>query len=147
MKNNANKHTFHIPVMGTGFTIDSPIKVAKYGISSVVSLVDDILVENMREYYSRKMNIPFKSITNQIEDFRAKRFTEYLNLMDSIVKQKFNDMKKSYQKNIDEIHKYFEMLPNAQKLKDEFTKLINSNTYFKKYNLGWIIIFIKARLM
>lgn len=50
---NKTKHTFHIPVMGTGFTIDTPFKVAKYGISSVVSLVDDILVENMREYYSK----------------------------------------------------------------------------------------------
>ena len=43
MDKNKNKHTFHIPVMGTGFTIDTPIKVAKYGISSVVSLVDDII--------------------------------------------------------------------------------------------------------
>ncbi len=58
-----NKHTFHIPVMGTAFTIDSPIKVAKYGISSVVSLVDDILIENMREHYSKKMNLPFKGIS------------------------------------------------------------------------------------
>ena len=81
-----NKHTFHIPVMGTGFTIDTPIKVAKYGISSVVSLVDDLLVENMREYYSKKLDIPFKNISNKIDDFRAKRFTEYLNLMDQIVK-------------------------------------------------------------
>ena len=31
-------HNFYIPVMGTGFTIDTPLKVAKYGISSVVSL-------------------------------------------------------------------------------------------------------------
>ena len=76
--------------MGTGFTIDTPIKVAKYGISSVVSLVDDILVENMREYYSKTMNLPFKSISEKIDDFRAKRFTEYLNLMDDIVKEKFN---------------------------------------------------------
>ena len=36
-------HRFHIPVMGTGFTIDTPLKVARYGISSVVSLVDDVL--------------------------------------------------------------------------------------------------------
>ena len=35
-------HTFHIPVMGTGFTIDTPLKVARYGIASVVSLVDDL---------------------------------------------------------------------------------------------------------
>ena len=35
--------------MGTGFTIDTPLNVAKYGISSVVSLVDDLLIEKMRK--------------------------------------------------------------------------------------------------
>ena len=44
-------HSFHIPVMGIGYSIDSPIKVARYGISSVISLVDDILIEEMRKYY------------------------------------------------------------------------------------------------
>ena len=132
MPNNKNKHTFHIPVMGTGFTIDTPIKVAKYGISSVVSLVDDILVENMREYYSYKLGLPFKAITDKIEDFRAKRFTEYLNLMDNIVAEKFDELKQSYHKNLDEINKYIEMLPNAVSLKDEFTKLIENNGYVKK---------------
>ena len=123
MKNNSNKHTFHIPVMGTGFTIDTPIKVAKYGISSVVSLVDDILAENMREYHSKKMNLPFESISNKIEDFRAKRFTEYLNLMDKIVKDKFEELKNSYHKNLDDLYKYFEMLPNSVTLKEDFNKL------------------------
>ena len=41
-----------------------------------------LLVENMREYYSYKLGLPFKAITDKIEDFRAKRITEYLNLMD-----------------------------------------------------------------
>jgi hypothetical protein len=132
-----NKHTFHIPVMGTGFTIDTPIKVAKYGISSVVSLVDDILVENMREYYSKKMDLPFKSISEKIDDFRAKRFTEYLNLMDDIVKEKFNDLKKSYHKNLEEIHCYLDMLPDATSLKAEFNKLIENNTYLKKIQ-AWL---------
>ena len=127
-----NKHTFHIPVMGTGFTIDTPIKVAKYGISSVVSLVDDILVENMREYYSKKMNLPFKGISDKIDDFRAKRFTEYLNLMDEIVKEKFQELKESYQKNLDEIHNYLDLLPDAASLKEEFSKLIGNNAYLKK---------------
>lgn len=132
-----HKHTFHIPVMGTGFTIDTPIKVAKYGISSVVSLVDDILVENMREYYSKKLNLPFKGISDKIEDFRAKRFTEYLNLMDEIVSEKFNELKNSYHKNIDEIHKYIDMLPDAKSLKDEFNKLIENNVYVKKIQ-NWL---------
>ena len=57
------QHTFHVPVMGIGFTIDTPVKVAHYGISSVMSLVDDILVEKMREFYSGKLNIPFSPIT------------------------------------------------------------------------------------
>jgi hypothetical protein len=141
MKENMNKkvekHTFHIPVMGTGFTIDSPIKIAKYGISSVVSLVDDILIENMREYYSKKFNVPFKGISDKIEDFRAKRITEYLNLMDNIVAEKFDDLKKSYKKNIDDIHKYIDMLPNATDLKEEFNKLVENNVYVKKIQ-NWL---------
>jgi hypothetical protein len=38
-------HSFHIPVIGLAFTIDSPIKIVKYRISSVVSIVDDILLK------------------------------------------------------------------------------------------------------
>lgn len=34
-------HTFHIPVMGLAFTIDSPLRVAHYGIDSVISIMDD----------------------------------------------------------------------------------------------------------
>jgi hypothetical protein len=57
-----NHHTFHIPVMGIGFTIDTPVKVAHYGISSVMSLVDDILAEKMREFYSKKLDLPYDAI-------------------------------------------------------------------------------------
>ena len=39
----SQEHQFHIPVMGTAFTIDTPLKVARFGISSVVSLCDDEL--------------------------------------------------------------------------------------------------------
>ena len=79
--------------MGIGFTIDTPVKVAHYGISSVISLVDDILIEKMRKFYCKKLDIPFKEISNKVEDFRAKRITEYLNLMDKIVKEKFFELK------------------------------------------------------
>ncbi len=34
-----SEHTFHIPVMGTGFTIDTPLRVAKYGISSIPTVI------------------------------------------------------------------------------------------------------------
>jgi len=38
-------HTFSIPVMGLAYTIDSPIRVAHFGISSVISIMDDELIE------------------------------------------------------------------------------------------------------
>ncbi|HQB78257.1 MAG TPA: hypothetical protein PLJ52_07925, partial [Tenuifilaceae bacterium] len=62
-------HTFHIPVMGIGYTMDSPVKVAHLGITSVVSLLDDMLMEKLREFHSKQMGISFQSISNKVEDF------------------------------------------------------------------------------
>ena len=45
--------------MGLAFTIDTPLKVAHYGINSVISIVDDDLVEKMRKIHSVKNNISF----------------------------------------------------------------------------------------
>lgn len=50
-KNN-DGHKFHIPVMELAYTIDSPVKIAKYGITSFISIIEDNLTEQMREYYS-----------------------------------------------------------------------------------------------
>jgi hypothetical protein len=79
-------HTFHIPVMGLGFTIDTPVKVGPFGISSVVSIVDDHLVEEMREAYSKENNLNFTPIAKTEEDFRAKRISAYLNLVKTLYK-------------------------------------------------------------
>ena len=53
-------HKFHIPVMGTGHSIDTPIRVAHLGISSVMSIVDDILIEKICRHYSQKYSIAFE---------------------------------------------------------------------------------------
>ena len=45
-------HSFHIPVLGLAFSIDTPLRVGRFGISSVVSIVDDILIEHMRKHYA-----------------------------------------------------------------------------------------------
>ena len=66
-------HLFHIPVMGTGFTLDSPVKVAKYGISTVVSLVDDTLMEQMRKFYANQYGEEYTPITKSDPDRRAPR--------------------------------------------------------------------------
>ncbi len=112
--------------MGIGYSIDTAVKVAPYGISSVISLVDDILIEKMREFYSRQHNIPFEPISRRIKDFRAKRITSYLNLVDHIVREKFEELKKSAIEKKEEFNKYIEMLPDFSTVKREFNELIAS---------------------
>ena len=137
MASKIKAHSFHIPVMGTGFSIDSPIKVAQYGISSVISLVDDMLIEKMRKFYSEKINEPFHEITNKIEDYRAKRITAYLNLVDKIVKEKFEEVKASVKESGAAFEKYMHMLPNISDLKLKFNEFTQQG-YTKKDLLNWV---------
>lgn len=120
-------HSFHIPVMGIGFTIDSPLKVAQYGIDSVISLVDDILIEKLRKMYSEKFEMPYQEITNKVDDFRAKRITAYLDLMNTAVDKKYEELKKSALDKGKAFKTYLEMLPSSSTLKKEFKKLTESN--------------------
>ena len=137
MQEPQNHHTFHIPVMGIGFTIDTPAKVAHYGISSVISLVDDMLIEKMREFYSKKLEVPFNAITEKDDDHRAKRITEYLNLVDKIVNKKFTALKKSVEEKGEELQKYVDMLPDFSSLKQQFREFVEHNTV-KEDVLKWI---------
>lgn len=114
-------HSFHIPVMGIGFTADSPLKVAHYGIDSVISLVDDILLEKLRKMYCNKFEIPYREITEKVEDFRAQRITSYLNLIKELAEKKFEEMRNS--PHGAEIKEFFGMLPDSSVLKREFKNL------------------------
>ena len=106
-------HTFHIPVMGLAYTIDSPIRVAKYGISSVISIMDDELIEKMNAFYSEKFNLPYQEITQKIHDYRAERITSYLNLVDKIVNNKFQNFKAELSESKLALANYIAMLPNT----------------------------------
>ena len=130
-------HTFHIPVMGTGYTVDTPVKVAHLGISSVISIVDDILIEKMREFYCKKFDIPFREINTKIEDFRAKRITAYLDLIDEIVKRKFDEFKSSLHETEEELEKYFDLLPDFSDMKNRFNNFIKNNTV-KEDVINWV---------
>lgn len=130
-------HSFHIPVMGIGFTIDTPAKVAHLGISSAISLVDDMLMEKLREFYCKNLDIPFQAITNKMDDYRAKRITSYLNLMDIIVREKFNVLKQSIVEKREELEKYYEMLPELSEIKDRIRQFMDNNT-IKEDFVNWI---------
>jgi len=127
MENKSN-HTFHIPVMGLSYTIDSPIKVAHLGISSVMSIVEHNMIEKLREHYSKLFDKPFEPITSKIEDFRAKRITSYLNLVDEIVKEKVNKLRNSFEEKKEELEKYFELLPSLSNLRQRFDEMIANNS-------------------
>jgi hypothetical protein len=88
------RHTFHVPVMGIGFTLDSAIKVAHQGVTTTLSLADDILIEKLRVFYCKKNKIPFTPIPDTTEDYRARRITAWLNLVNQLVSAKFDKLKR-----------------------------------------------------
>lgn len=124
-------HTFHIPVMGLAYTIDSPIRVAQYGISSVISIADDDLIEKMRNFYSTKFNIPYEEITQKLHDYRAERITSYLNLVDKIVKQKFENFKAEIAESRTALDNFMSMLPNTSDIKKGFQNLLEDGISFR----------------
>lgn len=124
-------HTFHIPVMGLAYTIDSPIRVAHYGISSVISIIDDELMEKMNSFYSKKFNLPYQEISKKVQDYRAKRVTSYLNLVDAIVKEKFAKFKKELAESKLVLERFIATLPNKSYLKEGLSNLINEDSVRK----------------
>jgi GTPase involved in cell partitioning and DNA repair len=113
--------------MGTGFTADTPVRVAQYGISSVISLSDDIMLEKLREFYCKIYNIVFEPVSSNKKNAREERITLYLNLIDQIVKDKFKELKKNLNDKSNSIMIYIEMLPDMSELKKEFYQILNKS--------------------
>lgn len=121
--NRTSEHTFHIPVMGIAFTLDSPVKVARFGINSVVSIVEDRIIETMRKHYYAQIGQPYYPISTHEPDYRAQRITDYLNLLDTIVDSQMQSMRQEDFLPGSDIVKYFELLPNDSALKSVYTRM------------------------
>ncbi len=150
-----SEHTFHIPVMGLSYTIDSPIKIAHLGISSVISIVEHNLIEKMRKFYAEKFSYPFEPITPKSEDFRARRITAYLDLVNDIVQANFKKLVTSVANGYQEIEKYFALLPSSSELKNNFNEFIENNSVnfndiqnwlYKNLSIGSIDVNIMTKL-
>ena len=115
-----NQHLFHIPVMGTGHSIDSPIRIAHLGIHSVISVVDDLLCEKIRKHYSAEYNLPYKNIGRSAPDGRAERITAYLDMVAHIVSERFNKIKEEPFFQNSEKDRYFNLLPDENPLKKSY---------------------------
>ena len=112
--------------MGTGFSIDTPLRVARYGISSAISLVDDILIEQMREFHCKRLGLQYQKIPQSNEDSRANRITAYLNLLDELIHNQVRTLQSSPFEPKSEITRYFEMLPDSS-LKGSYSEMFTES--------------------
>ncbi len=128
-------HTFHIPVLGLAYSVSTPFKVAKYGISSVVSIVDDIMIEEMRKFHSQEYNKPYAPIEATVFDSRAKRITAYLNLMKEVVDEQFETLRNEPFTPTSDITRYFELLPDTNSVKQLYLNMLDTNNTLIKETL------------
>ena len=121
-----NLHSFFIPVMGTAFTIDTPLKVAKFGISSVISIGDDELCETMRVHYASKYGYDATPVPKKGNNYyRSQRITKYLNVVNAIVQKEFNEIRQQAFTEDSDITSYFELLEDTSALKKEYLRMTN----------------------
>lgn len=132
---NQNLHTFHIPVMGIGFTIDTPLKVAPYGINSVISIVDDIVIEQMRGHYYQTLKRDYIPIGKKEPDHRARRITDYLNLIQQMTTEKFDEIRAQDFRPGADICKYFEYLPASSPVKARYESMLTETDETRKKQL------------
>ena len=135
------QHTFHIPVMGTAFTADTPLKVSQFGIDSVIALADDVLLERLRKVYADKNNLQYEEIKNNTKDYRADRITSYLNLVNKLANQKYEEYTTATKEKVEALKTFFSTFPDTSQLKKEFNNLPD-----KYFNIVEISTWLKENL-
>ncbi|SMO41230.1 hypothetical protein SAMN06265379_101615 [Saccharicrinis carchari] len=125
-------HTFHVPVMGTGFTIESPLKIAHYGISSVVPITDHFIMEELIKIHSEKNGLEYTPTNPSDRKNRALIIKNYLNLLQILVQRNFENLKQSNFEEGSEISKYFELLPPNSPLSNTYAQMLAAKDDEKK---------------
>jgi hypothetical protein len=98
----------------------------------VISITDDEIIEKMRAFYSEKFEQPYQEITQKFNDYRAERITHYLNLVDTIVKEKFENFKNELAESKTSLENYIAMLPNKSDLKKGLQGFIDDGITIKE---------------
>lgn len=109
-------HKIHIPVMGICYTADTPIRVAHLGITSVISLVDDGLLEEYRMAYAERLGLDLGSP----QTTRIGRIRSYLNFVADEVERKFTRLCACRFDGGSDKDLYFLMLPLDSRLRVEY---------------------------
>lgn len=118
------QHSFHIPVMGIGFTIDTPIRLAPLGIESSISLVNDDVIEAARKHHCQRRLIPFSPIPRNEPGWRARRITAYLDLVKRLVDADSQRLRESSFQEKGGISRYFELMPEESEAKRRFLEVL-----------------------
>lgn len=100
--------------MGTGFTIDSPLRVGRFGIDSVMSLGDDNLLEECRRYHSELNKLPFVAIAPEEVDARARRIQAWLDLVDRLLKAQIEEVRNAPLQEGSLLDRYFRLMPPGE---------------------------------
>ena len=127
--------------MGTAFTADTPLKVSQFGIDSVIALADDVLLERLRKVYSDTNNLQYEEIKNNTKDYRADRITSYLNLVNKLANQKYEEYTTATKEKVEALKTFFATFPDTSQLKKEFNKLTE-----KYFNIDEISTWLKENL-
>ena len=109
-------HKIHIPVMGICYTADTPIRVAHFGITSVISLVDDGLLEEYRMAYAERLGLDLGSP----QTTRIGRIRSYLDFVADEVDRKFERLCAERFDGGSDKDRYFLMLPLNSRLRVEY---------------------------
>ena len=109
-------HKIHIPVMGICYTADTPIRVAHLGITSVISLVDDGLLEEYRMAYAERLGLDLDSP----QTTRIGRIRSYLDFVADEVERKFTRLCACRFDGGSDKDLYFLMLPLDSRLRVEY---------------------------
>ena len=117
------EHQFHIPVMGTGFTVDSALRVAKLGITTVISLADDRVIERVRKHYAKLLGFSDEPISPRDGDARARRITAWLDLVDAVVQRQMIEVRALPFEPGNDKWRYFSLLPQQSLLGLGFERL------------------------
>ena len=109
-------HKIHIPVMGICYTADTPVRVAHLGITSVISLVDDGLLEEYRMAYAERLGLDLGSS----QTTRIGRIRSYLDFVADEVERKFTRLCAERFDGGSDKDLYFLMLPLNSRLRVEY---------------------------
>ena len=114
-------HKIHIPVMGICYTADTPIRVAYLGITSVISLVDDGLLEEYRLAYAERLGLDLGSP----QTTRIGRIRSYLDFVADEVERKFTRLCAERFDGGSDKDLYFLMLPQDSCLRVEYDRVMS----------------------